>query len=72
MPEFETDEAHDYFVTRIFIHEDFYDNGGSDGGSNGGCTTSKTPLTEVQGQIVNVLLSTPNTTDTISSSVMLE
>ena len=58
MPEFETDEAHDYFVTRIFIHEDFYDNGGSDGGS----TTSKIPLTEVQRQIVNVLLSTPKVT----------
>ena len=58
LPEFETDEAHDYFVTRIFIHEDFYDNGGSDGGS----ATSKIPLTEVQGKIVNVLLSTPNVT----------
>ena len=31
LPEFETDEAYDYFATRIFIHEDFYDYGGSDG-----------------------------------------
>ena len=26
LPEFETDEAHDYFVSRFFIHEGFYDN----------------------------------------------
>ncbi len=26
-PEFETDEARDYFVSRFFIHEHFYDNG---------------------------------------------
>lgn len=62
LPEFETDEAHDYFVTRIFIHEDFYDNGGSDGGSDGGSITSKIPLTETQSQIVNMLLSTPSMT----------
>ena len=48
LPEFETDEAHDYFVTRIFIHEDFYDNGGSDGGSDEGSTTTKLPLNEVK------------------------
>ena len=62
MPEFETDEAHDYFVTRIFIHEDFYDNGGSDGGSDGGSITSKISLTETQSQVVNMLLSTPSMT----------
>ena len=27
LPEFETDEAHDYFVTRLFIREGFYDEG---------------------------------------------
>ena len=25
LPEFETDEAHDYFVTRLFVHERFYE-----------------------------------------------
>ena len=62
LPEFETDEAHDYFVTRIFIHENFYENGGSDGGENGGSTTSKIPITEVQGQIVKMMLSNPHIT----------
>ena len=62
LPEFETDEAHDYFVTRIFIHENFYENGGSDGGENGGSTTSKIPITEVQGQIVKMMLSNPRIT----------
>ena len=28
LPEFETDEAHDYFVTRFFIHDNFYDDEG--------------------------------------------
>ena len=51
LPEFETDEAHDYFVTRIFIHEDFYDDGGSDGGS----TTPKQAANEIQGQIVDMI-----------------
>ena len=27
LPEFETDEAHDYFVTRLFIREGFYNEG---------------------------------------------
>ncbi len=27
LPEFETDEAHDYFVTRLFIREGFYEEG---------------------------------------------
>ena len=62
LPEFETDEAHDYFVTRIFVHEDFYDNGGSDGGENGGSTTSKLPLNEAQGRIVKMMLSNPRIT----------
>lgn len=38
LPEFETDEAHDYFVTRLFIREGFYDEG-----ENGGSTTLKLP-----------------------------
>ena len=25
LPEFETDEAHDYFITRLFVREGFYD-----------------------------------------------
>ena len=30
LPEFETDEAHDYFITRLFIREGFYDYQDSD------------------------------------------
>lgn len=30
MPEFETDESHDYSITRLFIREGFYDNESSD------------------------------------------
>lgn len=29
LPEFETDEAHDYFITRLFVREGFYDFSGS-------------------------------------------
>ena len=29
LPEFETDEAHDYFITRLFVREGFYDFHGS-------------------------------------------
>ena len=54
MPEFETDEAHDYFVTRIFIHENFYENGGS--------TTPKLSRSELQGQIEEMMLSNPRIT----------
>lgn len=46
----------------IFIHENFYENGGRDGGENGGSTTSKIPITEVQGQIVKMMLSNPHIT----------
>ncbi len=29
LPEFESDEAHDYFITRLFVREGFYDYQGS-------------------------------------------
>lgn len=37
LPEFETDEAHDYFITRLFVREGFYDyqNGVENGVENG-------------------------------------
>ena len=37
LPEFETDEAHDYFITRLFVREGFYDyqNGADNGVDNG-------------------------------------
>ena len=37
LPEFETDEAHDYFITRLFVREGFYDyqNGVENGAENG-------------------------------------
>ena len=37
LPEFETDEAHDYFITRLFVREGFYDyqNGAENGVENG-------------------------------------
>ena len=37
LPEFETDEAHDYFITRLFVREGFYDyqNGVDNGVDNG-------------------------------------
>ena len=33
-PEFETDEAHDYFVSRFFVREGFYDDIDSEGNEN--------------------------------------
>ena len=37
LPEFETDEAHDYFITRLFVRDGFYDyqNGVDNGADNG-------------------------------------
>ena len=35
LPEFETDEAHDYFITRLFVREGFYDYQNSDNAENG-------------------------------------
>lgn len=34
LPEFETDEAHDYFVSRFFVREGFYDDIDSEGNEN--------------------------------------
>ena len=35
MPEFETDEAHDYFITRLFVRKNFYDFQRANGALNG-------------------------------------
>ena len=44
LPEFETDEAHDYFITRLFVRERFYDyqNGVENGVENGAELLSET------------------------------
>ena len=44
LPEFETDEAHDYFITRLFVREGFYDyqNGVENGAENGAELLSET------------------------------
>ena len=39
LPEFETDEAHDYFITRLFVREGFYSFQVEDSGSTTGKTT---------------------------------
>lgn len=58
LPEFETDEAHDYFVTRLFIREGFYDEeAGSDDKGSG--TTLKLPINypknETQLKIIDLI-----------------
>ena len=57
LPEFETDEAHDYFVTRLFIREGFYDEG-----ENGGSTTLKLPPNDMQEMIIELMKINPNIT----------
>lgn len=50
LPEFETDEYHDYFVSRFFIHDGFYDSFtdtfGYDNAVDSVSTTKKTPQNE--------------------------
>lgn len=57
LPEFETDEAHDYFVTRFFIHEGFYV-----GGSDGGSTTPKLLRYDTCEIIFELMQQNPNIT----------
>ena len=57
LPEFETDEAHDYFVSRFFIHEHFYD----DGDENGDSTIPKLSLNS-QKKILEIIENNPNVT----------
>ena len=42
LPEFETDEAHDYFITRLFVREGFYDYQADDNSSTTEETTKET------------------------------
>ena len=48
LPEFETDEYHDYFVSRFFIHDGFYNSFGEtfsgDETKRSGSTTTKTTI----------------------------
>lgn len=57
LPEFETDEAHDYFVTRLFIHEKFYDEG-----KDGGSTTPKLPPNNIHDSILVMMRMNPQIT----------
>ncbi len=60
LPIFETDEAHDYFVTRFFIREGFYDE--DEGNDKGSTTTPKLPLNDVENKIVIIVRENPNIT----------
>ena len=65
LPEFETDEAHDYFVTRIFIHEDFYEDGvenGVEDGVESKLTNPKLTPQEIQNIIISMIRLKPNIT----------
>ncbi len=57
LPEFETDEAHDYFVSRFFIHEHFYDNGDEKED-----TTIPKLSPNVQRTILQIIRNNPNAT----------
>ena len=59
LPIFETDEAHDYFVTRFFVREGFYD---SDEGEEGGSATLKLPPNNVEDKIITMVRENPNIT----------
>ena len=56
LPEFETDEAHDYFITRIFIREGFNDYKNKTA-SDGGSTTPKLPPNYPQADSQKMILS---------------
>ena len=43
MPEFETDENHDYFITRLFVRDGFYDYEPETREKDEGSTTPKLP-----------------------------
>ncbi len=51
LPEFETDEAHDYFITRLFVREGFYNYEGS----NEGSTTSELPPSDPKDIILQLV-----------------
>ena len=69
LPEFETDENHDYFVTRLFIHERFYEEGVEKGVEEGvekevekEKSTSRSNSEEIQRRIIEMVNSNPNIT----------
>lgn len=61
LPEFETDEAHDYFITRLFLRKGFYDYEEVKEG-NGGNTTPKLPLNHPRTRILELVKNNPNIT----------
>ena len=52
LPEFETDEAHDYFVTRFFIHEGFFIDDGKTDGKMQNLFQNETSLKQVLKQVL--------------------
>ena len=57
LPEFETDDSHDYFVSRFFVREGFHEEthageGGSEGVSEGVSTPEKLTSKEIQANIL--------------------
>ena len=67
LPEFETDEAHDYFVTRFFVREGFYDDeednfADNEGDSNGDSIPKKLSPKEMQAAIFAIMTKNPSIT----------
>lgn len=55
LPEFETDEAHDYFITRLFVREGFYDYQDN----NEGSTTPELPSFTAKDKILQLITENP-------------
>ena len=60
LPEFETDEAHDYFITRLFVRGGFYDYSNHDANDANHDANSD----HIQEQILSLLRAEPKTTQT--------
>ena len=58
LPEFETDEAHDYFITRLFVREGFYNYQGSTTEE----TTPETTLETTREKLIRVIIENPTAT----------
>ena len=54
LPEFETDEAHDYFITRLFVRDGFYDYQGS--------TAEETTQETTQEKLIRIIRENPSIT----------
>ena len=59
LPEFETDDAHDYFITRLFVREGFYDYEGTNEEGNEGSTTPELPPSDPRNLILHLTRENP-------------